>query len=177
MGVEGGEGVQRLVNGRGHDRQTTAVTARRGDGDDGRGNRGQLPSWYPRTPLRDITDIMRAIERRRAELGLNQDSETPEAHDNAANPEVDRELVVSTPMPTIVVKPRLSPAAQLSIMKAITAECSVDNFDSLTPQKQLLNSIEKVRQVWVHQRLKLEKTPCARRVERENKMRVLMSMR
>ncbi|KAK9063101.1 hypothetical protein SSX86_016971 [Deinandra increscens subsp. villosa] len=39
----------------------------------GRGGRSVqhsvLPSWYPRTPLRDITHVVRAIERRRMHLG------------------------------------------------------------------------------------------------------------
>ncbi|XP_027351084.1 protein POLYCHOME-like [Abrus precatorius] len=38
----------------------------------GRGRGFVLPSWYPRTPLRDITILYRAIERSRARLGENE---------------------------------------------------------------------------------------------------------
>ncbi|XP_058071431.1 protein POLYCHOME-like [Magnolia sinica] len=34
----------------------------------GRPRKSPLPSWYPRTPLRDITAVVHAIERRRARL-------------------------------------------------------------------------------------------------------------
>ncbi|KAK9669116.1 hypothetical protein RND81_13G110400 [Saponaria officinalis] len=165
--MDGGVVVQRPGGGRGHDCQTKAVGARCGGG---RGRKGQLPSWYSRTPLRDITNIMRAIERR-AELGLNQDTEIPQENHNAENAHVDQELVVSTP---IAVKPRPSPATQ----KAINDEWTVDSSDSvITPQRMLLDTIEQVSQEWVDQQLKLEKAPRAKRVERENKVRVLMSMR
>lgn len=54
----------------------------------GRGRAGSiLPSWYPRTPLQDITSITRAIERRRASLREDQASrfESPSSIDQISN--------------------------------------------------------------------------------------------
>ncbi|KAF2287281.1 hypothetical protein GH714_039532 [Hevea brasiliensis] len=47
----------------------------------GRASNSSLPSWYPRTPLRDITAIVRAIERRER-LGADraQEIESPVPH-------------------------------------------------------------------------------------------------
>ncbi|KAL9239463.1 hypothetical protein vseg_013782 [Gypsophila vaccaria] len=175
VGVQGtgfavGRNQQRaMVVGRGARTPGTSAVRRGG----GRG-RSQLPSWHPRTPLRDITDIMRAIERRRAELGLNQEADVQQEQNNA-QPEAD--ISASTPPPTIAVKPQPSPATQLVRIKARNADWSVDGSDFLTPQKKLLNSIEKVREVWLENQKKLERTPAAKRAERENKVRVLLSMR
>nr|ASM93580.1 OSDLb [Dianthus caryophyllus] len=174
-------GVQRTGYGGGGNQQRSMVVSRdprtpgtvaaRRDG--GRG-RSQLPSWHPRTPLRDITDIMRAIERRRAELGLNEDADVQQEHNNA---QTEQDIGTSTPIPTLAAKPKLSPTTQLVRIKAGNADWSVDSSDFVTPQKKLLNSIEKVREVWLESQRKLERTPAAKRAERENKVRVLLSMR
>ncbi|KAH9602697.1 hypothetical protein KSS87_018266 [Heliosperma pusillum] len=180
-------GVQRVGIGQGRNQQRAVVgvrdtptpgttSARRGGG---RG-RSQLPSWYPRTPLRDITGIMRAIERRRAELSSNQDTQAQQEDNNNAEPGNtlhEPEIGASTPMPTITLKPQSSPTTQLWRMKAGNADWTVDSSDFLTPEKKLLNSIEKVREVWLEDQRKLERTPAAKRAERDNKVRVLMSMR
>ncbi|XP_074277870.1 protein GIGAS CELL1-like [Silene latifolia] len=180
-------GVQRGGIGQGRNQQRAAVGvrdtrtpgttgARRGGG---RGRR-QLPSWYPRTPLRDITGIMRAIESRRAELGLNQDTEAQQEDNNNAEPgNIQRvpEIDASTPVPTITFKPQPSPASQMWIMKTGNADWTIDSSEFLTPEKKLLNSIEKVREAWLEDQRKLERTPAAKRVEEEKKVRVLMSMR
>ncbi|XP_060177317.1 protein POLYCHOME-like isoform X1 [Lycium barbarum] len=44
-----------------------------------RGRHSVLPSWYPRTPLRDITSIVRAIERTRARLRESEGGEQLES--------------------------------------------------------------------------------------------------
>ncbi|CAL5358551.1 unnamed protein product [Camellia sinensis] len=58
----------------------------------GRGGRGSvLPSWYPRTPLRDITAVVRAIERRRVTLRETEglQNESPISQDrNVLDPSV-----------------------------------------------------------------------------------------
>jgi len=48
---------------------------------------------------------------------------------------------------------------------------------NVTPQKRLLDSIDEVRDALVERRRKLEKTPAAKKAEREKKVRTLMSMR
>ncbi|KAF5936841.1 hypothetical protein HYC85_024347 [Camellia sinensis] len=58
----------------------------------GRGGRGSvLPSWYPRTPLRDITAVVRAIERIRVTLRETEglQNESPISQDrNVLDPSV-----------------------------------------------------------------------------------------
>lgn len=148
-----------------------------------RGRRSILPHWYPRTPLRDITGIVRAIERRRAELQADQTTEQPQ--ENITNePSISgalfehNEIGASTPLPTILMKPQPSPSTQaMKIMDHITLKDIQEDPDFLTPQKKLLESIEKVREVWLEEQRKLERTPAAKKAERERKVRVLMSMR
>ncbi|XP_048557926.1 protein POLYCHOME-like [Triticum urartu] len=54
--------------------------------------RSPLPGWYPRTPLRDITVIVKAIERSRLRIAAaRQQSETPEQSPQPAN--------LTTPVP------------------------------------------------------------------------------
>lgn len=47
----------------------------------------------------------------------------------------------------------------------------------LTPEKKLLNSIDKVEKVVTQELQKLKRTPSAKRAEREKRVRTLMSMR
>ncbi|CAO2838287.1 unnamed protein product [Amaranthus hypochondriacus] len=117
-----------------------------------------LPYWYPRTPLRDITSIVRAIERKRAKLRNDQ---TTEAEASVSNTQLQHET---------------------SNLLTVPQECKVvdqkeEDADSPTPQKTLLNSIEEVRQVWLEDQRKLERTPAAKKAERKKRIRILMSMR
>lgn len=162
----------------GQENRTPRMIARRSGGGRGRGSR--LPIWYPRTPLRDITAIVRAIERRTAEL--NQTSEAPQEENNAqavaaSSAEAEQEIGSQTPLPTISVKPLPSPATKEWKITPRISDNNELSSDFVTPQKRLLNSIEKVREVWLEDQKKLEKTPAAKRAEREKKVRTLMSMR
>ncbi|XP_073010859.1 uncharacterized protein [Typha latifolia] len=60
-----------------------AVAARRR----ARGRKSPLPSWYPRTPLRDITAIVNAVERRRRTraAAIQQSIQGPEASLQSGN--------------------------------------------------------------------------------------------
>ncbi|KAL9237540.1 hypothetical protein vseg_012075 [Gypsophila vaccaria] len=129
--------------------------------------RSLLPSWHPRTPLRDITAIARAIERRRAEL-QDQRHEAPVQETNAASSssQLENEANIQTPTPTIPVKNE-------DDIKDEKAEDS----ELMTPEKRLLNSIDTVRDIWVKEQEKVEKTPAAKKAERDRKVRTLMSMR
>ncbi|KAG2332263.1 hypothetical protein Bca52824_003443 [Brassica carinata] len=49
--------------------------------------------------------------------------------------------------------------------------------EALTPQKNLLNSIDKVEKVMMEEIDKMKSTPSAKRAEREMRVRTLMSMR
>lgn len=155
----------------------TVTPARRG------GRRSVLPNWYPRTPLREITAIVGAIERRRAELQVDEVTEpslenTTNAPSSAGAQPEHLEVGSSTPLPTILMKPQPSPVTQaVKITGGITLKENRPDWDFLTPEKKLLNSIEQVSEVWVKEQRKLERTPASKKAERERKVRVLMSMR
>ena len=124
-----------------------------------------------------------AIERRRAELQVDQATE-PSLEDTTDAPSVagaqpeHHEIGASTPLPTILMKPQPSPLTQaVKITGGITLKENRPDWDFLTPEKKLLNSIEKVSEVWVKEHRKLERTPAAKKAERDRKVRVLMSMR
>lgn len=159
-------------------------SARRGRG---RGSNSVLPAWYPRTPLRDVTAVVRAIERRRERLGgsdgleirspmplvrMNHDSSeaTPDAHLEHSN-------WIMSPKPTTAVKGCSSTIGKVpKILQHITNQASGDP-DSLTPQKKLLDSIDTVEKAVMEELRKMKRTPSARRAEREKRVRTLMSMR
>ncbi|TXG46453.1 hypothetical protein EZV62_028046 [Acer yangbiense] len=217
-----------------------------------RRGRSVLPAWYPRTPLRDITAIVRpiedffiamryrnetfnvrffcsfglpslslsctdvddlvhpvrsdllvvkiivrksdkmssciqAIESRRARLGEVEgqqmdrptfqdqsevDSSIPQSSDR---PEHDVSLM--TPHPASSIKHPPSPVGKVSkILLNITNQAG-EGSEFLTPQKKLLNSIDKVEKVVMEELNKLKRTPTAKRAEREKRVRTLMSMR
>lgn len=128
------------------------------------GRSSVLPSWYPRTPLRDITAIVRAIERKRAELRDEQTVEAPQQETD--NTQLGHEKNISTPIPQAC-----------KVKDSIADQKGKDTADIFPSQKKLLNSIEKVRHVWLEDQRKLEKTPAAKKAERKKMVRVLMSMR
>ncbi|XP_057519870.1 protein POLYCHOME-like [Amaranthus tricolor] len=158
--------------------RTPTTMVRRNGGD--RGRRSLLPAWYPRTPLRDITAIVRAIETRRAERDqITQEAaqqNTNAEAEAASDSELDQQIGSQTPLPTISRNPKPSTASQ-SWKTPKIADKNEYNPDFMTPQKILLNSIEKVREAWLVDQKKLARTPAAKRAEREQKVRVLMSMR
>lgn len=150
-----------------------------------RGRGRVLPYWYPRTPLRDITAIVRAIERRRAQLHQDdQDREAPQEETNAeasSSAQLEHEAIgSSTPLPTLPVKPEVQPTPNTrvgKIMANILSNEKGQDSNPITPQKRLLDSIDEVREVLVDEQRKLEKTPAAQRAETKKKVRTLMSMR
>ncbi|XP_031280295.1 protein POLYCHOME-like [Pistacia vera] len=163
-GRGGGLGTPRSALG--HGRRN--VSATRG--------RSVLPSWYPRRPLGDITAIMRAIERKRARLreteALQMESPMPQDQRVVDFPEplsgaqLEHNNSVLSPNPTFHKKhcpPSINQAGE--------------ELEFLTPQKKLLNSIDKVGEVVMEELNKLKRTPSARNAEREKRVLTLMSMR
>ncbi|KAL0848317.1 hypothetical protein Bca101_021564 [Brassica carinata] len=160
---------------------------RRGRG--GAASGSLLPSWYPRTPLRDITHIMRAIERKRR-AGVRVDggleTETP-VHQQARVLEAsvasadEHNCVMVTPAPAVGLKRSCPPSTAkvhkmlLDITKEISEEDEEAGF--ITPEKKLLNSIDMVEKIVMAEIQKLQSTPLAKRVEREKRVKTLMSMR
>ncbi|XP_009786601.1 protein POLYCHOME-like [Nicotiana sylvestris] len=157
----------------------------------GRGRGGQhsvLPSWYPRTPLRDITSIVRAIERRRARFGeregqqlespISQDLTVLDPSESTSGAQLEHNNSFMTPHPTI--RSRIYPKSVGKVPKIllnITHQNDSGDIDCLTPQRKLLNSIDKVEKAVMEELHKLKRTPSAKKQEREKRVRTLMSMR
>ncbi|XP_028754870.1 protein POLYCHOME-like [Neltuma alba] len=149
------------------DRNSPSWTDRRGRV---RPSRSVLPSWYPRTPLRDITAVVRAIERRRVRLGENQGQQPTSPCPADQSP-------ADSPIPTIGHKFRTPTGCKLpKILLDITNQ-SEEGPEFLTPQKKLLNSIDMVEKVVREELQKLKRTPSAKKADREKRVRTLMSMR
>ncbi|GMQ02003.1 hypothetical protein CsSME_00048434 [Camellia sinensis var. sinensis] len=146
----------------------------------GRGGRGSvLPSWYPRTPLRNITAVVRAIERRRASLreteSLQNESPIPQVQ-NVLDPSVptsgaqlEHNISMISPNPTVGMRRSFRPSVGKvsKILLDITNQ-NVGQPDCLTPQK-FLNSIDTVEKVVMEELKKLKSTPGAKKAEWEKK--------
>ncbi|XVE96047.1 hypothetical protein REPUB_Repub02eG0187500 [Reevesia pubescens] len=150
----------------------------------GRGTGSLLPSWYPRTPLRDVTTVVRAIERRRARLGEGEGLtiESPISLDErAVNSNISSgaqlEHNFSTPASTARLKPCPPSVRTVSKILLDVTTKNAEESELLTPQKKLLNSIDKVEKAVMEELQKLKRTPSAKKVERQQKVRTLMSMR
>ncbi|XP_075637934.1 protein POLYCHOME-like [Castanea sativa] len=178
-GRRGGFGTPRNVRGR---NLYGSATAQRSSG------RGRvLPSWYPRTPLQDITAVVRAIERRRALLGdaegLQIESPIPEGQRvldpsvTLSGAQLKHDISMISPNLAVGVKPRTPAVGKVpKILLGITNQ-NAGESEFLTPQKKLLNSIDTVEKVVMEELQKLKRTPSAKKAEREKRIRTLMSMR
>ncbi|KAL8142922.1 hypothetical protein V2J09_015954 [Rumex salicifolius] len=151
-----------------------------------------LRSWYPRTPLRDVTAVVRAIERRRSRganeseaQSVNNEGTSDQTHtierttvlnfqDENVPPsaQLEHDMSFKTPLPaSFSKKPQHSPASRAwSIVASIARE---KHDGSLTPEKKLLSSIEKVREVLLEDQRRMQNTPAAKKAERERKIRTL----
>ncbi|KAH6772109.1 hypothetical protein C2S51_010513 [Perilla frutescens var. frutescens] len=152
----------------------------------GRGG-GVLPTWYPRRPLNDITAVVRAIERRRERGG---DGEGLQTQSPLIQDRTSHDHSVSTPgafpeHKTAMVSEGLSfsnrrcPPSIGKVPKILLNVTHHNKGDTacLTPQKQLLNSIDTIEKVVMEELRKLKRTPSAKKAEREKRVRTLMSMR
>ncbi|XVE61222.1 hypothetical protein DITRI_Ditri06bG0022000 [Diplodiscus trichospermus] len=165
-------------------RENTPVTVRPMDRGRGRAMGSVLPSWYPRTPLRDITAVVRAIERRRARLGDGEGRilESPVSQDErvlGSNVSSGAQLEhnFSTPASNAKLKPRPSSVCNVSKILLSVTNRKAEGSELLTPQKKLLNSINTVEKAVMEELQKMKRTPSAKKAEREKKVRTLMSMR
>ncbi|CAK9159319.1 unnamed protein product [Ilex paraguariensis] len=154
----------------------------------GRGRSGSvLPSWYPRTPLRDITAIVRAIERTRARLREmeGQQIESPIPQDQAvlypsvtiSGAPLEHDFSMISPNPTIGIRHCTPSVGRVPKILLDVTNQNAGESDFLTPQKKLLNSIDTVEKVVMEELRKLKRTPTAKKAEREKRVRTLMSMR
>ncbi|KAI4300730.1 hypothetical protein L6164_034071 [Bauhinia variegata] len=187
--VRGTVGTPRAITGRDRGRNllgspvlgaenNASGTARRGMG---RPSPRVLPSWYPRTPLRDITTVVRATEDRRAPLGQieGQQSGSPFPADlsvSLSGAQLGHSTSMASPNSNIAVKLR-TPAGSKVPKIVLDFPKHSEEDESLTPQKKLLDSIDMVEKVVKEKLQKLKRTPSAKKAEREKRVRTLMSMR
>ncbi|KAM3339653.1 protein POLYCHOME [Capsicum galapagoense] len=151
-----------------------------------RGRHSVLPAWYPRTPLRDITAIVRAIERTRARLreseGEQLESILPQDHtvldpsESTSGAPLEHTSTMITPPPR--TRRRYHAKSVHKILLDITnQEDTSGASECLTPERKLLNSIDTVEKDVMEELHKLKRTPSARKEEREKRVKTLMSMR
>nr|GMC66002.1 protein POLYCHOME-like [Ipomoea batatas]GMD85717.1 protein POLYCHOME-like [Ipomoea batatas] len=109
-------------------------------------------------PLQDITNITRAYERRREFL---------------------REIEPGTPLLRDVATPsaRLERPPSVDKLAIKILNENVQDWEFLTPLKKLLNSIDRVERVFKEELQKLQRTPSARKAQREKRVKTLMPMR
>ncbi|KAK7259470.1 hypothetical protein RIF29_25078 [Crotalaria pallida] len=170
-GQSRGGGSATLI-GRGRGRENTPLgTSRRGRGRGSTVRRSVLPSWYPRTPLRDVTGVVRAIERRRTRFG-EEGQQLSDPSVPAAGAHIEHSASAISPN-QVSVKLRTPAGCKVpKIMLDISTPSEKES--ELTPQKQLLNSIDAVEKIVREELQKLKRTPGARRVERQK--RILMTV-
>ncbi|XVE75678.1 hypothetical protein DITRI_Ditri12bG0112100 [Diplodiscus trichospermus] len=165
-------------------RENTPMTATAMGSGRGRASGSVVPSWYPRTPLQDITAVVRAIERSRVRLGGGEGQmiESPTSlSERFLNSNVSSgaplEHNFSTPASTARLKP--CPPSVRSVSKILlnVTNQNADESEFLTPQKKLLNSIDTIEKAVMAELQKMKTTPSAKKAERQKKVRTLMSMR
>ncbi|THU51996.1 hypothetical protein C4D60_Mb06t36950 [Musa balbisiana] len=164
-----------------------------------RNRKSPLPSWYPRTPLRDITIIVNALERRMRERAARarHRNANPEASP-VTNPAVDElnaseHTPVGEALPSDVSDASPSPAAlstlssltptrqpfrtpsssdtTLSTAERVPADASTEDPKPTEFEKKLQSTISEMERL-VLDNLKRSPKPPARKA-----MRTLMSMR
>ncbi|KAK1366231.1 3,9-dihydroxypterocarpan 6A-monooxygenase [Heracleum sosnowskyi] len=142
-------------------------------------SRRVLPSWCPRKPLQDITTVVRAFERKRARLREMGDErlESPLpygqfVHDpsvSSSSAPLGHNFSLITPQPTLLTKrnpPFLGKVPK--ILRDITDQ-EAGGSEFLTPEKKLLNSIDKVEKAVEEEISRLKQTPAAKKAERKAK--------
>ncbi|XP_057980197.1 protein POLYCHOME-like [Malania oleifera] len=146
-----------------------------------------LPSWYPRTPLRDITAIVRAIERRRAHQGEIEDQQIKNLMPQGQNilgssalissPHLKNNISMISPCPSAGKKLGTLSVGKIpkTLLSVMGQTAGVSEF--VTPQNELLSSIDTVGEEVMEELQELERTPSAKKADKEKRMRTLMSMR
>uniref|UniRef100_A0A0D9W656 Protein POLYCHOME n=1 Tax=Leersia perrieri TaxID=77586 RepID=A0A0D9W656_9ORYZ len=147
--------------------------------------RSPLPDWYPRTPLRDITVIVKAIERTRSRIAAAQQQSQTSEQDVAHCSEVQGSLDVApscsstqtaaTPASSLV-KGSLKIFSSPSETSLVTPSKPMDPALQDHMEKKLSSSIEQIEKM-VKRNLKRTPKAAAQPSKRAIQRRTLMSMR
>ncbi|CAN6238485.1 unnamed protein product [Urochloa humidicola] len=146
-----------------------------------------LPDWYPRTPLRDITSIVKALERRsrlqdaaaQQQIQWTEDSSPfvyPTPVQAQSTPATEEAQAVTTPATSLADgKLKTSSPSDCSLQLQATPSKPNDPTLSDIMEKKLSSSIEQIEKMV---RRNLKKTPkAAQPSKRVVQRRILMSMR
>ncbi|XAR68561.1 hypothetical protein NMG60_11003732 [Bertholletia excelsa] len=137
----------------------------------GRSTNSVLPSWYPRVPLRDITAVVRAFEKKRARL------RAAEAPLSSSEANVEHDFSLISPNTADENKPILCSVGKVPKILLDVANQNNGESECLTPQKKLLNSIDTVEKEVMEELKNLKRTSRAKKAERNARISTLMSMR
>ncbi|KAK3154159.1 hypothetical protein QOZ80_2BG0187000 [Eleusine coracana subsp. coracana] len=157
--------------------------------------RSPLPKWYPRTPLRDITAIAKAIQRSRLRIAeQSRSSEHSLQSVNLTTAQAEQDVPLSTEASLAVASSSSSPAiGNVAVPATILAEDDLkvpaspaessmntpskptDPSNAVTFEKKLSSSIEQIEKM-VTKTMK-RTTKAAQRSKRVIQRRTLMSLR
>ncbi|KAF0890508.1 hypothetical protein E2562_002865 [Oryza meyeriana var. granulata] len=147
--------------------------------------RSPLPDWYPRTPLRDITAIVKAIERSRLRIAAAQhqsqrtEKDIPHCAEVQDSPDVapgsNSTAIVATPAFSLA-KDSMKIFSSPSETSLVTPSKPMDPAHLDLMEKKLSSSIEQIEKMV---RTNLKRTPkaAAQPSKRAIQRRTLMSMR
>lgn len=120
---------------------------------------------------------LREAERRRLANPLPQESSVQDLTLSRTGAPLEHNSSLTTPKPT-TASSKASPSTAVDFPKMILLkDQATSESDFLTPQKKLLNSIDEVGKVVMKEFQRIQKTPIAKKIARENKVRKLMAMR
>ncbi|XP_058073524.1 protein POLYCHOME-like [Magnolia sinica] len=163
-----------------------------------RPRKSPLPSWYPRTPLRDITAVVNALERRRTRLRAaaelrrrNQESpnyspvpfvSTPSRQERSISEQMplpiqDQDLLINISdfptSPSTIIKSSSQPVENPPEISPSIKSLVVHNTEVTDVEKKCMDLIEEFEKVVRENLQRILKTPTKKKPERST----LMSMR
>ncbi|PKA47305.1 hypothetical protein AXF42_Ash017250 [Apostasia shenzhenica] len=133
-----------------------------------RRGRTPLPVWYPRSPLRDITSIVKALQRRRLRLRL----QAVQAAEASPSPSAPVEAAVPNPLESSPFEASCFSSSSTTTISTLQAE---QPDKTPEPETALLKSTEHIEKA-VRRNMKEKKT-LERKAKRAAQVRTLKSMR
>lgn len=120
---------------------------------------------------------MRDVEGQQIESSVPEGQSVVDPSLPVTGAQLEHDLSLISPHPDAGVKPRTPAVGKVPKILLGIANENAGESEFVTPQKKLLNSIDKVEKVVMEELQKLKRTPSAKKAEREKRVRTLMSMR
>lgn len=120
---------------------------------------------------------MREVEGQGVETPVTHERRVVDSPIVPSGVQLEQQSSTLSPNPTVAVS-RCPPSVGkvFKILLDVTNQTAGES-EGLTPQKKLLKSIDTVEKLVTEELQKLNRTPTAKKAEREKKVRTLMSMR